>query len=78
MSVFRVTVDSPYEGINTPHFEGKITTPVDGQMADEFGTRYPSAQQIADHFASEYCDSGSVIVEGSGQRGRVLRSSLSL
>jgi hypothetical protein len=77
MSKFHVTVDSPYEGVNQPHFEGDITTPLTGQMADDLG-RYPSAQQIATHFASEYCDSGSVIVVGNGERGRELRSNLPL
>lgn len=75
MSTFQITVDSAFAG-GRDHLDTTIRTPLDPQMAYELGTAYPSAQDLADWYAGEYCDSGTVRVVGAGQRGLVARRSV--
>lgn len=72
---FTVTVGSAFEGGAERTFT--VTTPLDARSAYEPGTAYPTAQQIADAVAADYCDSGDITVAGGGQRALVGRRLLS-
>lgn len=75
MSDFRVFIDPAIQGGQQIVFT--VHTPIDAQFADELGTKRPSAQQLADFYAGEYCDSGTVLVEARGDRGLVARRQVS-
>jgi len=59
---YRVTVGSAFAG-GRDHVDTTMRVPIaDGQLAHALGTERPTAQQIAEHYAAEFCDSGSVSV----------------
>jgi len=80
MSTYTVEIESAFEGGRSKYLS--ITTPLDGRGAYEFGDAYPNAQAIANYYAGEYCDSGSVYVRrGADSRygasaGRVCRRTI--
>lgn len=67
MGLFAVTIDSPFEG-GASHLDTVIETPVGPQFAYELGTDRPTAQELADYYAGEYCDSGTVLVVNTADR----------
>lgn len=72
---YYITIDSAFEGRNAR--EITLDLPLDGQSAYEIGDRWPTAQAVAQFYAGEFCDSGSVSVRGTnGQRGLVARRQL--
>lgn len=73
MAKYSIRIDSAYAGCD-PTFT-TVHTPLSPQLGYELGTAYPTAQQLANHFAAEFCDGGTVTVTGpNGDRGRVART----
>lgn len=68
---YTVTINSAFQGGGVRTIEG--TLPLGGQLAYELGARYPTAQQLANYYAGEFCDSGTVAVQMGADRGLVGR-----